>query len=302
MRKFIFLLLVFLSLNACNSKLMEENNTISFDWQGHRGARGLVPENSIPSFLKALEFPEIKTLELDLVVSKDNKLVISHEPWLSHHICSYPHPNYNLVKETEEDSLIIYQMDYEKVKSFDCGSFGNNRFPDQHKMTTYKPLLSEMVENVRNFCDVQQKDLPYFNIELKSRPEWYDKKIPAPDEFVSLVLAQLKKLNIEDKTILQSFDINVLEALKKQTTMPISYLTEKAEDHQKQLEKLSFTPTYYSPYYIHVTKKMIEDMHEKDIKVVCWTVNKTPDMEALKRMGVDGIITDYPNKIPKLEK
>jgi len=281
---------------------MDDRNTTSFDWQGHRGARGLFPENSIPSFLKALEFPEIKTLELDLVVSKDNKLVISHEPWISHHICSYPHPNYNLVKEAEEDSLIIYQMDYEKVKSFDCGSFGNSRFPDQHKMTTYKPLLSELVDNVMSYCKAQDKALPYFNIELKSQEEWYGKKIPEPDEFVRLVLSELKKLKIEEKSILQSFDLKVLEALKKQTNIPISYLTEKAENHQKQLKKISFIPDYYSPYYIHVTKNMIEDMHEKNIKVVCWTVNKTAEMKTLKRMGVDGIITDYPNKIPKLEE
>ncbi|MEL6987002.1 MAG: glycerophosphodiester phosphodiesterase family protein, partial [Bacteroidota bacterium] len=117
-------------------------------------------------------------------------------------------------------------------------------------------------------------------------------------EFVALFLKEIKDLGIEDKTIIQSFDINVLEELNKQTKLPISFLTEKAESAVKQLEKLSFTPDYYSPYYIHVNKQMLDDLHKKNIKVVCWTVNDTEEMSTLKRMGVDGIITDYPNKIP----
>ncbi|MEL6987933.1 MAG: glycerophosphodiester phosphodiesterase family protein, partial [Bacteroidota bacterium] len=157
---------------ACNNENSTEKN-VSFDWQGHRGARGLMPENSVPSILKALEFPKVKTLEFDVVVSKDKKMLLSHEPWMSHHICSHPHPNYNKVQVEEEDSLVIYQMNYEEVKQFDCGAFGNKRFPDQHKMNVYKPLLSEIIENVVSFCKAQEQEVPHFNIELKSLPEWY---------------------------------------------------------------------------------------------------------------------------------
>lgn len=108
----------------------------NFDWQGHRGCRGILPENSMPAFLKALEYP-IKTLELDIVVSGDGQLIISHEPWFNHAICTMP--NGDKIPEVDAMKLSLYKMSYDQIREFDCGSIGNERFPEQTKMQVQKP-------------------------------------------------------------------------------------------------------------------------------------------------------------------
>ena len=118
----LLLLQFFLMMNPSNTELFAQ----TFDWQGHRGCRGLVPENTIPAFLKALEFPQVKTLELDLAVSKDHELIVSHEPWMSEGICTKP--DGTPVLKAEAMSLKIFEMTYDEIKQYDCGSRGNARF------------------------------------------------------------------------------------------------------------------------------------------------------------------------------
>ena len=121
----------------------------SFDIQGHRGARGLAPENSIEAFLMAAEMG-VNTLELDLVVSRDGKLVVSHEPYFSPDFC-YD----TLGNEIPEDSVInIYELDYSDIQKFDCGSKGNTRFPDQKKFTSVSSLLKDI--NITRYVDAMR--------------------------------------------------------------------------------------------------------------------------------------------------
>ena len=127
-------------LTGINTSIMPE----TFDWQGHRGARGLLPENTIPAFLKALEFPKLTTLELDLAVSKDNQLIVSHEPWMSALICS--HPDGRPVEEDEEQELRIYEMTLAQIQAFDCGQRGNANFPEQTPQAVFKPTLEAVVK------------------------------------------------------------------------------------------------------------------------------------------------------------
>lgn len=177
--KYYFFLLSALIIFGCadnQSKMNDQKNEessaleveVPFDWQGHRGARGLLPENTVPAFLKALEFPKISTLELDVVVSKDQQIVVSHEPWLSHHICS--HSDGHPVSEQEETVLNIYQMTYAQIKSYDCGQRGNERFPEQEKIAVSKPTLSNVVLQVEAQCQQTNRKKTFYNIEIKSRP------------------------------------------------------------------------------------------------------------------------------------
>ncbi|HZV68261.1 MAG TPA: glycerophosphodiester phosphodiesterase [Saprospiraceae bacterium] len=264
------------------------------DWEGHRGCRGLMPENSLPGFLKAVELG-VTTLELDVVISKDGQIVVSHEPWMSSVICS--HPDGTPVTKGEEKSLNLYTMNYEDIQRFDCGKRGHPDFPSQVLVGTVKPTLKMVFRSIEIFASENKYRQPRYNIEIKSDPKEYNEFQPGPKEFVAIVLADINRLGMANRVTLQSFDINVLEELNKITPreFKISYLVEKGKDIKKNLQKLSFKPDVYSPGYKTLKQSSIEDAHESGIKVIPWTVNTKEEIEQLIRMGVDGIITDYPD-------
>lgn len=295
--KYFNLFLVSILLFSCSSSSKETTtNTTTMkekkiDWQGHRGARGLLPENTIPSFLKALTYP-ITTLELDVVVSKDGQLIVSHEPWMSHHICSYP--DGQAVEETAE-KINLYQLTYEEIQTYDCGSRGNERFEQQIPMKVAKPSLKDMVRAVEQYCQDNKRVLPNYNIELKTGEEAYGIFTPQPEAFAALAIAELYDLNIQKRSNLQSFDLKTLEAVRaKDAAIPLAYLVEKGK-FEENLKNLSFQPEIYSPYHLLVTKQTMEKAHAKGIKVIPWTVNEKDRAKKLIEIGVDGIITDYPN-------
>jgi len=242
-----------------------------FSWQGHRGARGLSPENTIPSFLKALEYP-VTALELDVAVSKDKQLIVSHEPWFNEHICNMPDgsPMENGMGKKRN----IYQMTYEEIKTYDCGSRGNDKFPHQVGEKTHKPSFIDMVKAIEYYSKINNKTLPNYNIEIKSEPEEYGVYTPYPVDFVTLVLKEVKELGIEHRCNLQSFDIAIMEEIHKQAPeIPIAFLVMNKSGVASNLEQLTFQPTIYSPYYKMLNEAAIKECHIKGIKVIPWTVN-----------------------------
>ncbi|MCC6461173.1 MAG: glycerophosphodiester phosphodiesterase [Saprospiraceae bacterium] len=264
-----------------------------FDWQGHRGCRGLLPENSIPAFLRALEFPEVVTLELDLAVSKDRQLIVSHEPWFNPGICRQP--NGDSIAGRDAEKFLLYERTADEIRGFDCGSQGNPRFAQQQKMKTYKPTLREVVAAVRT----QYPDRPVrWNMEIKSQPEWDGRRTPPIEEFARLVATALHDMGLENQTVVQSFDPRALEAMHRiNPALRLAFLIENANGPISNLARLSFQPAIYSPYYLMVDKKLVRQCHERGIQLIPWTVNDVPAMRRLIRLGVDGIITDYPDKI-----
>lgn len=294
MKKHLFLLAFpILLVHIAKSQTMQ---TQTFDWQGHRGCRGLLPENSIPAFLKALEFPQITTLELDLAVSKDRQLIVSHEPWMSESICSKP--DGTSVTKAEAMNLKIMELTYDQIKTYDCGSRGNSRFPEQQAMKTFKPSLADVLEEVKNYCFLRAKPLPRFNIEIKSHPEGDGIFTPPVEEFAQLVVDELNRSGIKEKSCVQSFDVRALQAVKKlDESVTLALLVENLDGVDKNLERLGFKPDIYSCYYLLLRKKTVKKLHEQGIKVIPWTVNSVKAMKKLRRWGVDGIITDYPNLI-----
>ncbi len=280
---------------ATKTKVMKQQ----IDWQGHRGARGLLPENTIPSFLLALSFPKVSTLEMDVVISKDSQVIISHEPYFSHHISSTPEGQ--PVTEAESKNLNIYEMTATEISTFDVGKRGNSRFPEQVPMAINKPTFKKMIQAVREFCKKNNRELPGFNIELKSDPKDYNKYFPQPERFVTLLLQEIDFLNIREKVNLQSFDVNILEEIHKQApTISTALLVEKVNTFAAHLQTISFKPTNYSPYFEFVTADVIREAQSLGIRVIPWTVNELKDMQRMVDLGVDGIITDYPNRIQKL--
>jgi len=281
---------------SCKTSKPAVNTPVGFDWQGHRGCRGVMPENTVPAFLKALDYPEVTTLELDLAVSKDNQLIVSHEPWFNPVICRQP--NGDSIPRRDAEQFLIYHKTVAEIRAFDCGSWGNPRFPEQQKIKTYKPTLREVVEAVR-----AKRPNIRWNIEIKSQPEWDGVRHPPIEEFARLVIAELKALGIEKNAAVQSFDVRALQAMHRQAPeIHLAFLIENVRSFDFNLEKLGFTPAIYSPYYQLVSKKLVRKCHAQNIKLIPWTVNDVPAMRGLIHLGVDGIITDYPNRIGEVGK
>jgi glycerophosphoryl diester phosphodiesterase len=292
---FTISILSILFFSSCsNSKKM-------FNWQGHRGARGLVPENTIPAFLKAMSYNEIQTLEMDVCISQDRKVVVSHEPWFSPEICS--HPDGKPFTEAERDQYLIFNMTYNQIKIMDCGQRGHARFPEQIAESATKPLLEDVVQSVeKNQLLNKNRQKVYYNIEQKSDPRGDDKYHPNVDEFTHLVMDEIKRLNIKDRTTFQSFDVRALElAHRIDKYQTIALLVENKEGLEANLKKLTFIPNIYSPDFHLLTKEDVQYCHKKGIKVIPWTVNEIADIKAIKALGVDGIITDYPNRISSIK-
>lgn len=262
-----------------------------FDLQGHRGARGLFPENTIEGFLAAIDL-QVNTLEMDVVISKDKKAVVSHEPWISSVICS--DADGNPVSEGKE--LNMYQLKYDEIASYDCGSLPHPDFPLQAKMPVRKPLLSEVVEAVNARIDSLELEQVSYNIEIKSTPEGDNIYHPEPAEFCQLVYDQIVESGIKERTIIQAFDERSLQAMKKiDSSIPVAWLIYETQGFENDLEKLGFTPEIYSPYYKLVDENLVQSCKANNIQLIPWTVNDEDDMIELLELGVDGIITDYPD-------
>ncbi len=259
----------------------------AFDWQGHRGARGLFPENSIEGMAGALDFP-VTTLELDVFVSKDQKIVVSHDPVISPVLCKV------------SGSKVIYQLRSEELKDVECGSKPHPDFPDQKSVKTRVPLLSELVKRTEEMLKEKKRKPVSYNIEIKSSPDNEARSLqPEHRAFADLLIRELKDLLPADRYVVQSFDLRVLRHLhEKHPEVRLAYLHADEIKPEEIVKILGFTPEIFSPDYKHLNPEHVAFFHKHKVKVIPWTPNTTRKIQALVDMGVDGIITDYPNLIP----
>ena len=298
--------IVLASLVSCKSKPEESKpmqtqpqDTLAIQVQGHRGERGNLPENSIPAFLGALR-KGVDVLELDVVISKDKQVVVSHEPVML--------PLYMLTPEgdsiAKEDSqkYNLYTMEYAEIKEFDGGSKGNVRFPKQQKMKTYKPLLSEVFDTVAATITKENLQPVTFNIEIKSVPEAYDVFQPQPEAFVTLVMQVIQKKNMQEQVNVQSFDPAILKVMHtKYPEIELAYLVGE-NTYEENKKNLSFTPEIYSPYFKLLNPDEVVTIRNDGLKVIAWTVNEPEDIKQIIALKVDAIITDYPERVLKALK
>jgi len=290
---------------------MSKPQVPKFDVQGHRGARGLMPENSIPAFLLALD-SGVTTLEMDLAITKDKQVIVSHEPWMSAAYCI--DASGKEIKEKDERKFNIFQMSYEQVKQWDCGSKGNSNFPEQKKMKVAKPLLADVIVAAENHIKNFTKYEVDYNIEIKSAVESDLKFHPKPEEFSDLAYNLIDQYLPWDRVIIQSFDLRVLKYWhKKYPNVRLALLVENLKESSENMHELGFFPDIYSPDYLLLDKNEVKHLHAltptrilnskqkvHPMRVIPWTVNDEKEMTELKAMGVDGIITDYPDRAKKL--
>jgi glycerophosphoryl diester phosphodiesterase len=282
---------------AASNKGSNTNNEmpVTFDKQGHRGCRGLLPENTIPAMLKALELG-VTTLEMDIVFTKDGQVILSHEPFFNHEITTLPNGQY--VAEADERNLNIYKMTYSEVTAYDVGLKPHPRFAQQQKMKAVKPRLVDLFDQVAAYMQASKRPYPFFNIETKCLPATDNTYHPLPSAFVDDLMQVIKEKGMEPFVTIQSFDFRSLQYLHQHyPQVKTAMLIEDTDKlpFEGQLKKLGFAATVYSPHYSLVTAELVQQCHQHNMKLIPWTVNNKADITRLKAMGVDGIITDYPN-------
>ncbi|TCD04671.1 glycerophosphodiester phosphodiesterase [Pedobacter frigidisoli] len=271
-----------------------------FDVQGKAGARGIMPENTIEGMLKALDLG-VTTLEMDAVISKDKQVVLSQEPYFNNEISLMP--NGKAISLKDQKKYNIYKMDYEQVKKFDVGSKVHARFPGQVKFKAYKPLLSETIDATEAYAKAHKIAKPVYSIETKTIKNGDNEFQPEPAEFVDLIMGVVNAKKISRRVIIESFDMRTLQYLhEKYPKIQTSLLIDEKEPFEDYVEKLGFKPTIYSPYSVLVGKGLVDRCHAMGIKIIPWTVNTIKEIKYFMSLGVDGVITDYPNLMGQLNK
>jgi glycerophosphoryl diester phosphodiesterase len=303
-----FLSLLFLACNDVEQREVEQvvpsvakPKASGFEVQGHRGERGMAPENSIEGFLMALD-EGVDVLEMDVVITKDEQVILSHEPWISAEICLDEDG-----AELPSDALAmvqhnIYQMTLEEVQSFDCGSKPHPRFPGQAKFPVVKPTLSAVIDSVKAYCAVHDRALPGFNIELKHKSMSEELYHPNAERFAELVLGITVVKGIDEQCTFQSFSLPQLKALHEVHPNNLVLLNEDDTPLYVLCDSLGFIPAVYSPNYNLLTPSDMKFARSQNMRIIPWTVNNVEDMERLYNQGVDGIITDYPKRLIDLLK
>lgn len=287
-------LLLMALLSACSPELRNTQPEV----HGHRGCRGLLPENTIDGFKKAAELG-CDHLELDVVLSGDGQVIVSHEPWLNPAICLGPEGD--ALSNEQGRAFNLHRMTVAEIQRCDCGSLEQERFPDQDTRRSVKPTLRAVVEAVDEHALLSGVPNPSYNIEIKSDPAWYGTYQPEPAVYARHVLATIDSLGINERCIVQSFDPAILEAVHaERPEITLALLVENTDDLRTNLGRLSFKPAIYSPYFELATDELLRDIRQADMELVVWTVNEEDDINRMVELGVDGIISDYPDRVIRL--
>ena len=266
----------------------------TFDKEGHRGGRGLMPENTISSMKNAVDLGV--TLEMDISFSKEKLPIVSHDQFINPRFCLKS--NGDTISNLEAKSYRLYGMPYSEISKFDVGSKFYPLFPQQKKIKEHIPLLADLIDSVEAYAKQKGVKPPHYNIETKTSLKGDNVEHPAPQEFVDLLMAVIVKKGILDRVIIQSFDPRTLDMVHKQyPQVPTAWLVSNKKSLKENLSSLSFKPTIYSPDFKMLDKQMVDECHTLGIKVLPWTVNNAEDIARIKALGVDGIISDYPDRL-----
>ncbi|EMY77841.1 glycerophosphodiester phosphodiesterase family protein [Leptospira weilii serovar Ranarum str. ICFT] len=311
----LFVLIFYFSANSCSdssSPIIDKPLDGNLDLQGHRGARGLRPENTWPAFEQAIRYG-MTTLELDTVLTKDRKIVIHHDSETNPEICQKK-------DGTPIVSTSLYELTLSELKELDCGTKKNPKYPEQVSVPgTELITIEEFFALVANF----EKNNPNrsklkFNVETKF-PDDSNSQIPIGKvkEHVNLLVQAVENAKVTDRTTIQSFYLQALPIVKeinpKLKTSALFSLTyfqgammklglgngTRQEALQKTLEVKA---DIISPYFLYVTKEFVQEVHSHKISVIPWTVNDPEDMKKLIDAGVDGMISDYPDRLAHIIK
>jgi glycerophosphoryl diester phosphodiesterase len=265
---------------------------------GHRGIPSQMPENTIPGMKLAID-SGANTIELDVHMTRDGQVVVYHDPSLN--------PAYTTKADGTElekrasRSYILYQMDYEQIRSFDVGKKYFPAHPDQRKIAAYAPLLSELIDSIEAYTLDKKYASVHYLVEVKSGERTDGVEQPAPEPFMKMLMEVLLKKDLGNRLIIQSFDRRPLQVLHRDhPDLALGLLTGEQKSFEEQIKLLGFYPVFYNPHYSLVTPELVKHCHAEKIKICPWTVNDEVQMKKLLAAGVDGIISDYVNRVAAL--
>lgn len=319
-------LITFLALFIVVLPLIAQSLTLpdGFDIQGHRGARGLKPENTLPAFETALDLG-VNTLEMDLHYTADDHVVVWHDPEINLVHCDLPEDNAIELPQSnslifESNSLQIRDLTLEQVQAFTCNGVDNDRFPEQENSATrlagenyriqtldavFAFVAAYAVSETKTAEQRENAATVHFNIESKRDAndaavidDGFDGEHIAPFEQTIMIIAA--EYDVVERITLQSFDHRVLWAVKAAyPDVQIAVLTNR---QRPQFDIYAEHGTeIWSPNYTQITETDIVHAHENEILIIPWTINDADDMRKLIAWGVDGIITDRPDILLNLQ-
>ncbi|MDA9491822.1 glycerophosphodiester phosphodiesterase [Bradyrhizobium sp. CCBAU 11361] len=286
---------------------------MAFDLEAHRGGRALLSENTLPAFANALSMG-VDTLELDVGVTADGEVIISHERGLNPDLARDANGAYVAPPGTP-----FVKLQFADVRTYDVGQIRPDssyarQFPEQRAVPgTRIPTLRQLFALVRK----SGNDRVRFNIETKIDPNHPDESLD-PQGFVAKLLGLIEAEKISERVMIQSFDWRTLQLVQRQApNIPTVYLTlQRGSGQTIALDKATkwtagFSPAdhggslprtikaaggaIWSPYFGDVTAALVSEAHGLGLRVVVWTVNKPEDMARMIEIGVDGIISDRPD-------
>jgi glycerophosphoryl diester phosphodiesterase len=254
--------------------------------QGHRGARGHLPENTLPSFQRALEIG-VDTLELDVGVTRDGVVVIHHDRRLNPDVARGPDGQW-----VKAPAPTIHSLSFDELRRYDVGrirpgSEYATRFPHQKPVDgTRIPALNELLQSkVR------------FNIETKLVPEAPDETL-APEPFARAVIAEVRKAGVAARTTIQSFDFRTLAIVQREAPeITTAYLTSGKKGPAVPKLVRDSGGAIWSPNFQDLDAASLAAAREAKVRVIVWTVNEPADIQRMLEMKVDGIISDYPDRV-----
>ncbi len=266
---------------------------VGFEIQGHRGARGLLPENSIAGAALALDLGA-DAIELDVVVSADSALIVSHDPYFDADLCDPRAAGY-------DERVPIYSLSAAEVQTVVCGGAPHPDFAYQRPSPAPRPTLADFVVATDAHAVATRRTKPHYTIEIKSSPGSDGILAPAPEAFADLVLAVIDRQGILDRSTVQSFDPRPIRYFGEQVRRPrLAALTLLPTSPERLRARFGPNVSVYAPHHLGLTKATVAAYHRAGLKVVPWTVNDISRMRTLIDWGVNGIITDYPDRLAKV--
>lgn len=299
--------------------LMAAGGAAGLDLQGHRGARGLSPENTLPAFARALAIG-VTTLELDTALTRDRVVVVSHDATLNPDITRGPGGAW-----IERGDLAIHALSWQALQAYDVGRIRPQTAYAQ-RFSTQQPVDGARIPRLAAVFALARRagnNSVRFNIETKISPE-QPQLTASPEVFARALISLVRAENLESRVTIQSFDWRTLQVVQREApdiaTVYLSAQQPWLDNIRAHAPSSPWTAGFHvaghggsvprmvkaaggsvwSPHFGDLTREQLDEARQLGLKVIVWTVNEDADIARMIDWGVDGIISDYPDRLRRI--